>query len=83
MVFRMLGLQALEALLVRQLLASRTFHRVVGKVHDQVQRMKHGLPPPDTPRISGFDRLQNPAADSNPSKFWIYFKEEIQNQLKK
>ncbi|RAH77528.1 hypothetical protein BO86DRAFT_218216 [Aspergillus japonicus CBS 114.51] len=83
MVFRMLGLQALETLLVRQdkkLLSSRTFHRVVGKVHEQVERVKHGVPPPETPRISGSGRLSNP--DSTLRKFWAYFKEECQNQFK-
>ncbi|RAH48030.1 uncharacterized protein BO95DRAFT_440718 [Aspergillus brunneoviolaceus CBS 621.78] len=51
--------------MTKKLLSSRTFHRVVGKVHEQVERVKHGVPPPETPRISGSGRLSNPGMPNN------------------
>lgn len=52
---------ALELFLTQQLLKSHTFHRAVGKVHKNVHRLRHGIPPEemggtkiDSPGMQGF-----------------------------
>ncbi|KAE8152717.1 hypothetical protein BDV25DRAFT_150667 [Aspergillus avenaceus] len=78
MVFRWLGLRTFEVWLTGRLLASPTFHRLVARVHQKVQHMKHGVPPEE---LSG----RGTHADDHGSslkQFFGYFKEEIKDQMK-
>lgn len=76
MVFRRFCLQTVEVWLTTRLLASPTFHRLVGRVHQKVQHLKHGIPPEET----GGTKIDNHGHGLN--KFIAYFKEEIKDQLK-
>ncbi|KAL4979216.1 hypothetical protein BDW66DRAFT_148349 [Aspergillus desertorum] len=65
----------IEVWLTTQLLRSPTFHRMVGRVHGKVQRLRHGTPPEEM----GGTNIDN----IGPTKqFLQYFKEEIKEQLK-
>ncbi|KAL6235745.1 hypothetical protein BDW75DRAFT_239841 [Aspergillus navahoensis] len=65
----------IEVWLTTQLLRSPTFHRMVGRVHGKVHRLRHGTPPEDM----GGTNIDN----IGPAKqFFQYFKEEIKEQLK-
>ncbi|PIG80101.1 hypothetical protein AARAC_010674 [Aspergillus arachidicola] len=76
MVFRMFWLRTFEVWLTARLLASPAFHRMVGRVHQKVQHLKHGVPPEE---MGGTHRDNN---GPGLSKFVEYFKEEIKDQLK-
>ncbi|GAB7357469.1 hypothetical protein MBLNU459_g0009t1 [Dothideomycetes sp. NU459] len=68
---------ALELFLTQQLLKSPAFHRAVGKVHKNVHRLRHGVPPEemggtkiDSPGMQGFmshfvDELKGQAGRSS------------------
>ncbi|PLN80028.1 hypothetical protein BDW42DRAFT_117729 [Aspergillus taichungensis] len=47
MVWRVFAFAKLEQMMVRRLLDSPLFHRGVGKIHDKVQRIRHGAPSED------------------------------------
>ncbi|KAI9370105.1 hypothetical protein BJX61DRAFT_535904 [Aspergillus egyptiacus] len=59
-----------------ELLASPTFHRMVGDVHRKIRHLRHGSPPDEM----GGTRLENNGPGLK--KFFQYFGEEIKEQLK-
>ncbi|OJJ51621.1 hypothetical protein ASPZODRAFT_127731 [Penicilliopsis zonata CBS 506.65] len=70
--WRSFGIRALEVWLINRLLASPIFHRMVGRVHQQVQRLKHGIPPEEM----GGTKLERQGPDVK--RFIKLFKEEVQ-----
>ncbi|KAJ5888172.1 hypothetical protein N7495_008213 [Penicillium taxi] len=74
MVFNNLGMRALEIWLINRLLRSSAFHQMVGRVHQYVQHVRHGVPLEQS-RTS----LDNPGTRT---KFLEYFKEELKDQMK-
>ncbi|KAL3475022.1 hypothetical protein BJX99DRAFT_259782 [Aspergillus californicus] len=69
-------LRALEIWLTTRLLASPTFHRMVGNVHRKVQHMRHGIPPEEM----GGTKLEKNGPDLK--QLFTYFKEEVKDQFK-
>ncbi|RAL01630.1 uncharacterized protein BO80DRAFT_444325 [Aspergillus ibericus CBS 121593] len=68
-------LRPLEDWLTSQLLASRSFHKMVGSIHRTVHQIKNGVPP--EPRHTETEE-PGPRGDS----FFEYFKEEIKDQMR-
>ncbi|KAJ5390453.1 uncharacterized protein N7496_001521 [Penicillium cataractarum] len=74
MVFHLFGLRALEVWLYGRLIRSPLFHQMVGRVHQRVEQIRHGIPPePSRTTLEEKGSLD---------KFVRYFKEEIQDQMK-
>ncbi|CEL07987.1 hypothetical protein ASPCAL11141 [Aspergillus calidoustus] len=69
-------LRTFEVWLTTRLLASPTFHRMVGRVHGRVQRFRHGTPPEEM----GGTKLDNNGPGFK--QFLEYFKEELKDQAK-
>ncbi|KAL4820905.1 hypothetical protein BDW67DRAFT_180457 [Aspergillus spinulosporus] len=67
----------IEVWLTTQLLRSPGFHRMVGRVHGKVQRLRHGTPAEEM----GGNNIEN-TAPGPVKQFFQYFKEEIKEQLK-
>ncbi|KAH1767275.1 hypothetical protein V6Z96_001795 [Aspergillus fumigatus] len=76
MVFKLFWLRTLEVWLTARLLASPTFHRMVGRVHQKVQHLRYGVPPEEM----GGTKLEKNGPGLK--QFFEYFKEEIKDQLK-
>ncbi|KAL4897021.1 hypothetical protein BDV59DRAFT_169582 [Aspergillus ambiguus] len=76
MVFRGFWLRALEVWLTTRLLASPSFHRLVGRMHQKIQHMRHGVPPEEM----GGTNIDKKGPGLQ--KFLEYFKEEIKDQFK-
>ncbi|KAJ5749196.1 uncharacterized protein N7511_010892 [Penicillium nucicola] len=55
-----------------ELLRSPIFHRMVGRIHEKVQHVRHGVPPET--------KLENEG--SSIKQFFDYFKEELKDQAK-
>ncbi|PKY08106.1 hypothetical protein P168DRAFT_314234 [Aspergillus campestris IBT 28561] len=77
MVWRMFAFAKLEEMMIRRLLDSPLFHRGVGKIHDKVQRIRHGTPSEDL-RVTHKENENGHGA----GKFFEYFKEEIRDQVR-
>ncbi|KAJ5103479.1 hypothetical protein N7532_004008 [Penicillium argentinense] len=76
MVWNFLLLRQLEVWLTTRLLRSPIFHQMVGRVHQRVQQVRHGIPPePSRTRLDSDQGL-------GLKRFIEYFKEEIKDQLK-
>ncbi|KAL2813495.1 hypothetical protein BDW59DRAFT_30841 [Aspergillus cavernicola] len=76
MVAKWFLLRTFEVWLTTRLLASPTFHRMVGSVHRKVQHLRYGPPPEE---MGGTNIEKNgPGA----KKFLEYFTEEIKDQFK-
>ncbi|KAJ5155857.1 hypothetical protein N7492_008660 [Penicillium capsulatum] len=75
MVFKMIWLSHLEAWLTLRLLRSPVFHRMVGRVHQHVQHIRHGVP---------LDESRTTLDNRGPvmKKFVQYFTEELKDQMK-
>ncbi|KAJ5492952.1 hypothetical protein N7539_001698 [Penicillium diatomitis] len=74
MVFHLFGLRALEVWLYGRLIRSPLFHQMVGRVHQRVEQIRHGIPAePSRTSLQDGDSL---------GKFVRYFKEEIKDQMK-
>ncbi|OQE19951.1 hypothetical protein PENSTE_c014G04514 [Penicillium steckii] len=71
-----LFLRQLEVWMTARLLRSPVFHQMVGKVHQRVQQVRHGVPP--EPSRTSLDDGQGLGL----KKFVDYFKEEIKDQMK-
>ncbi|KAJ5625794.1 hypothetical protein N7510_002103 [Penicillium lagena] len=76
MVFHFLLLRNLEIWLTTRLLRSPVFHRMVGRVHQKVQHVRHGIPPEE---MGGTRQEKN---GPGLKQFFAYFKEEIRDQMK-
>ncbi|OOF99778.1 hypothetical protein ASPCADRAFT_203583 [Aspergillus carbonarius ITEM 5010] len=68
-------LRPLENWLTSRLLASRSFHKMVGVIHRRVHHLKNGVPP--EVRNTEIEKA-GPGANS----FYQYFKEEIRDQMR-
>ncbi|KAI9929072.1 hypothetical protein ASPWEDRAFT_169091 [Aspergillus wentii DTO 134E9] len=76
MVFHWFWARTFEVWLTARLLASPTFHRMVGRVHQKVQHIRHGVPPEEM----GGTKLDNNGPGLK--RFFEYFREEIKDQFK-
>ncbi|KAL4786180.1 hypothetical protein BJX76DRAFT_355411 [Aspergillus varians] len=77
MVFpKWLLLRTFEVWLTTRLLTSPTFHRMVGRVHGKIQRLRHGTPPEEM----GGTNIDN--GPGHAKRFLEYFREEIKEQFK-
>ncbi|OJJ85613.1 uncharacterized protein ASPGLDRAFT_56986 [Aspergillus glaucus CBS 516.65] len=74
--FHWFWLRTVEAWLTARLLASPSFHRMVGRVHQKVQHIRHGVPPEE---MGGTKIDKN---NDGLQRFARYFKEEIKDQFK-
>ncbi|KAJ6018821.1 hypothetical protein N7499_009998 [Penicillium canescens] len=68
--------RGLEVWLTARLLRSPIFHRMVGRVHEKIQHVRHGVPPEQM----GGTKLENNG--SGLKQFFDYFKEELKDQAK-
>ncbi|OOQ81543.1 hypothetical protein PEBR_42571 [Penicillium brasilianum] len=97
MVFHLFGLRALEVWLYGRLIRSPLFHQMVGRVHQRVEQIRHGIPPEPsrtTLEEKGIEtrsrnvlppctvQLIDDHLSGSLDKFVRYFKEEIQDQMK-
>ncbi|PWY76627.1 hypothetical protein BO83DRAFT_425554 [Aspergillus eucalypticola CBS 122712] len=69
-------LRPLEEWLTSRLLASRSFHKLVGGIHRKVHHLKTGVPLED---VHGPDSGKSA---SKLSQFFEYFREELKDQMK-
>ncbi|KAJ5132509.1 hypothetical protein N7448_006667 [Penicillium atrosanguineum] len=75
MVWNQFWLRTLEVWLTTRLLRSPIFHQMVGRVHQRIQHIRHGIPPEPS-------RTTLEKSESNLTKFIEYFKEELKDQAK-
>ncbi|GKZ34735.1 hypothetical protein AbraIFM66950_005091 [Aspergillus brasiliensis] len=69
-------LRPLEEWLTARLLASRSFHKMVGGIHRRVHHLKTGIP---------LEEVHGPDSGKSASRlnqFFEYFKEELKDQMK-
>ncbi|KAJ5861339.1 uncharacterized protein N7529_008649 [Penicillium soppii] len=72
-------IRGFEVWLTLRLLRSPIFHRMVGRVHEKVQHIRHGVPPPPKQELGG---SHHEADGFDLKKFFGHFKEEFKDQMK-